>query len=276
MGKGDSKKRAVRVIAVTSGKGGVGKSNVVVNLAISLAKLGKRVTILDADLALANIDILLGISPSYNLGHLITGQRRLDEVLVSDPHGINILPATSGIQSLTELDTQQKIRILEELEPLYDEVDILIIDTAAGISSNVIYFATCAYEIVVVVSPEPTSITDSYALMKVLSKDHREKRFRLLVNNVKSEKEAKDVFRKLSTVTERFLKDVFLDYLGYILYDENLTKAVKKQKPFVSLFPDSKGARCFKNIAKKIINEEIELPLSGNIKLFFSKMLGVI
>src|SRR3972149_3890999 len=179
-----------RVIAVSSGKGGVGKTNSVVNLAIAFSRLGKKVLLLDADLGLGNLDVLLGLAPRYNISHLLSGEKTIGEVLVEGPEGIMILPASSGVHELTNLGAEERIALASHLESLGEGFDILIIDTGAGISNNVLFFNSSAQEIVVVVTPEPTSITDAYALMKVMFQRHGERRFKLLVNTVKSTREA--------------------------------------------------------------------------------------
>jgi flagellar biosynthesis protein FlhG len=253
-----------RVIAITSGKGGVGKTSIVGNLGYAFAKLGKKVLILDADLGLGNLDVLLGLAPKYNLSHVILGERKIDEILVEGPGKMNILPASSGIQELTNLNKDQKIEILTQLDLLIDSVDVLFIDTAAGISSNVMDFNATAQEVVVVVSPEPTSITDAYALMKVLSLKYSGKACKLIVNMVRRPEEGREVFRQLQIVTDRFL-DITIEYLGYVLFDGKVTKGVKTQKIVSELFPDTPASRCFADISRKIANmSPLNLPEDGS------------
>jgi len=253
-----------RVIAITSGKGGVGKTSIVGNLGYAFAKLGKKVLILDADLGLGNLDVLLGLAPKYNLSHVILGERKIDEILVEGPGKMNILPASSGIQELTNLNKDQKIEILTQLDLLIDSVDVLFIDTAAGISSNVMDFNATAQEVVVVVSPEPTSITDAYALMKVLSLKYSGKACKLIVNMVRRPEEGREVFRQLQIVTDRFL-DITIEYLGYVLFDGKVTKGVKTQKIVSELYPDTPASRCFADISRKIANmSPLNLPKGGS------------
>ena len=253
-----------RVIAITSGKGGVGKTSIVGNLGYAFAKLGKKVLILDADLGLGNLDVLLGLAPKYNLSHVILGERKIDEILVEGPGKMNILPASSGIQELTNLNKDQKIEILTQLDLLIDSVDVLFIDTAAGISSNVMDFNATAQEVVVVVSPEPTSITDAYALMKVLSLKYSGKACKLIVNMVRRPEEGREVFRQLQIVTDRFL-DITIEYLGYVLFDGKVTKGVKTQKIVSELYPDTPASRCFADISRKIANmSPLNLPKDGS------------
>jgi len=240
-----------RVIAITSGKGGVGKTSIVANLGYAFTRMGKKVLILDADLGLGNLDVLLGLAPRFNLSHVIMDEKTIDDILVEGPGKMKILPASSGIQELTNLTRKQKINILTQLDQLIDNVDILLIDTAAGISPNVMDFNATAQEIVVVVSPEPTSITDAYALIKVLSLKYSEKVCKLLVNRTARPEEGREVFRQLHLVTDRFL-DIKIDYLGCILDDANVTKGIKSQKIVSELFPDTQASRCFRELARKI------------------------
>jgi len=264
-----------RVICITSGKGGVGKSNVVTNLAYALVKAGKKVLILDADLNLANVDILLGLSPRFNLHHVFLGEKTLAEVLVKGPGGMLILPASSGIMELAELTESQRLYFLEEMAEIGQKIDIMLIDTAAGINNNVVYFNIAAQERVIILSPEPTSLTDAYALIKVLSSRHDVKRFRILVNLVKSEKEALTVFRKLSVVADRFLDSMSLDYLGYVPYDDKLPKAVRAQRLVSDLHPEAASSKMFTKLSEKIITEKPEMRADGNIKFFWQGLLDL-
>jgi flagellar biosynthesis protein FlhG len=261
-----------RVIAITSGKGGVGKTSIVGNLGYAFTKLGKKVLILDADLGLGNLDVLLGLAPKYNLSHVILGEKTIDEILVEGPGKMKILPASSGIQELTHLTIDQKILILTQLDFLIDSVDIVFIDTAAGISSNVMDFNATAQEVVVVVSPEPTSITDAYALMKVLSLKYSGKACKLMVNMVSRPEEGREVFRQLQIVTDRFL-DITIEYLGYVLFDRKVTKGVKNQKIVSELYPDTPVSRCFTDISRKISRMvPLKLP-EGDSNLFWRHLV---
>ena len=261
-----------RVIAITSGKGGVGKTSIVGNLGYAFTKLGKKVLILDADLGLGNLDVLLGLAPKYNLSHVIMGEKTIDEILVEGPGKMKILPASSGIQELTQLNKDQKIQILTQLDYLIDSADVLFIDTAAGISSNVMDFNATAQEVVVVVSPEPTSITDAYALMKVLSLKYSGKACKLIVNMVRRPEEGREVFRQLQLVTDRFL-DIRIEYLGYVLFDDKVTKGVKNQKIVSELFPDTEASRCFRDISRKVSSmSPLNLP-KGNSHLFWRHLI---
>ena len=272
LGADRSSRSKARVIAITSGKGGVGKTSIVANLGYAFAKMGKKVLILDADLGLGNLDVLLGLAPKYNLSHVIMGEKKIEEILVEGPGKMKILPASSGIQELTHLTREQKIQMFTQLDDLIDSVDILFIDTAAGISPNVMDFNATAQEIVVVVSPEPTSITDAYALMKVLSLKYSEKVCKLLVNMTTRPDEGREVFRQLHLVTDRFL-DITSEYLGSILYDEKVTKGVKNQKIVSELYPDGQASRCYKDLARKIAHmPPANLPKDGS-NLFWQHLV---
>jgi flagellar biosynthesis protein FlhG len=267
-------KKPVRVIAVTSGKGGVGKTNIAVNLAYHLSNMKQRVLILDADTGLANVDLILGLTPKYNLFHVLKGEKSIAETVIKGPGGIMILPASSGILEMADLSRGQKLTLLDELRNLDAGLDFLLIDTAAGIAGNVMFFNTAAKEIIVVVTSEPTSLTDAYALIKVLYQHHAKKRFRLLVNMVKSPAEAKEVYQRLSQATDHFL-NLTIEYLGYILYDEKLSTAVKQQKAMVALYPQSPASKCLRTIAEKICREKPENDGAGSIEFFWENIADI-
>lgn len=261
-----------RVFSITSGKGGVGKTAVVANVAVLLAKMGKRVLILDADLGLANIDVVFGLAPTHNLNHFFAGDCELHAILVEGPMGIKILPAGSGVQRFTRLDSQQKMRLLESLDSMHNDFDFVLIDTEAGISENVTYFTTAAHEILVVTTPEPTAITDAYALMKLLSNQYHEKRFNLIVNFIKNEGEALDVYRKLTMVANRYL-DISIDYMGSIPRDKQMIDAIRKQQVMVELFPDSKTSAAFDALARTMLQEPQNIEAKGSIQFFWKRLL---
>lgn len=262
-----------RVIAVSSGKGGVGKTNSVVNLAMAFAELSKRVLLLDADLALGNLDVLLGLAPQYNLGHLLKGERTIEEVMVKGPSGIMILPSSSGVTELTALSAAERLALISHLENMVSRFDIMIIDTGAGISSNVLFFNMAAQEILVVVTPDPTSITDAYALMKVLLHKYGERSFRLIVNQVKSKKEGIEVYRKISLAAERHL-NVSLDYTGCVFHDENVTRAVIRQQSVLEAYPDTRASVCFREIAKEMNDQPSRAGLKGGMQFFWNQILN--
>jgi len=264
--------QGIRVISVTSGKGGVGKSNVVANLAMALAAQGKKVLIIDGDLGVGNLDVLLGLSPQYNLNHVLSGEKSLPEIIVEVTPSIKLIPAGSGVQEYTSLGQHEKLKLLDELDMLEEEFDIMIIDTEAGISENVTYFTVAAQEILVVVTPEPTSITDVYALIKLLATRYSEHHFKVLINMARDSEDALEVFRKLANVAGRFL-DISLDYLGCVVRDERLIDSVKKQKAVYELYPDSEASNCFTTLARRVIENSRQTRLKGNIQFFFRRYL---
>lgn len=265
------RKRA-QVIAVTSGKGGVGKTNVVANLALALIQTGKRVLVLDADLGLANLDVLLGLVPRWTLEHVLNGDKRLSDVILSGPAGLLILPASSGIQHLTALTPAQHLRLQEELDQLEEAVDTLLLDTSAGISSNVLFFAAAAQEIIVVACPEPTSITDAYALMKVLSLQFNERRFRLVVNMARSPQEGRDVYRRIGLVADRFL-NISIDYAGSIPIDDHVALAVRQQRAVVDLFPHAPASREFHRLAGTVARWGVPDMPKGTMQIWWRQLV---
>jgi flagellar biosynthesis protein FlhG len=264
-------KKTVKTIAIASGKGGVGKTNVAANLAIEMRKSGKNVMILDADLGLSNIDVLFQLTPRYNIQHVLRGEMSLKDIVIEGPHGVKILPSSSGIQELTALDEFQRLKLLEGFDSYDVDIDYLIIDTAAGISENVAFFCIAAQEIVVVTSPEPTAITDAYALIKVLFTRYQEKEFRVLVNCARNSEEALEVFRSLSLVAERFL-NISLDYIGYLPFDDSVRKAVRAQRAFVDIYPNSIASKMIAEIATKFSGSGNTI--KGSLQFFIGNLLS--
>ena len=264
-----------RVMCFSSGKGGVGKTSMVTNIGLAMARLGKKVMILDADLGLANVDVILGLSPRYTIKHLFSGEKTLDEIMVQGPEGIQILPSGSGVPELVNLSEGEKLTLLSEMERVESPPDVMLIDTAAGIADNVLYFNIAAMQRVVVVTPEPTSITDAYALIKVLSARHQVKDFMILVNWVKNEQEARKVYKQLAAVADRFLGLLRLVYIGYVPRDTAISRAVRQQKPALELYPDSKACVQFVKVAENILESEVSNGDDGNIKFFWKQLLGI-
>jgi flagellar biosynthesis protein FlhG len=262
----------LRVIGVASGKGGVGKTNVTANLAVLAAKSGLRVLIIDGDLGLANVEIIYGIKPRYHLGHLLDSDIPVREILAEGPRGVKVLPAGSGVQQLTQLDEGQRLRLVTALDQLEEEFDLVLLDAGAGIGDNVLFFVGAAQETLLVVSPEPTSLTDAYATLKVLCQDAGVRHFDVVVNQAPSELAARDIFDKLSAVSSRFL-DARIRYLGSLPRDENVHRAVMSQKPLVELFPQSPATRALNAIADTLFKEPPPKHLGGGLKFLWNRLL---
>ncbi|WP_017444710.1 MinD/ParA family ATP-binding protein [Gayadomonas joobiniege] len=263
----------VKVIAVTGGKGGVGKSNVSLNLSISLAKQGKRVLVFDADLGLANVDVMLGLRVEKNLSHFLSGECRLEDILVTGPAGIKIVPATSGTRNMVELTPTEHAELIRAFSALQHQFDVLIVDTAAGISDMVLSFSRAAQDVLVVVCDEPTSITDAYALIKVLNRDFGVYKFKIVANMVRSMREGQGLFAKLSKVTDRFL-DCTLDLVAVIPFDENIRRAVRKQNVIVNAYPSSPASLAFKNLAGKVAKWPVPETANGHMEFFLEQLIS--
>jgi len=267
-----NKNKPVRVIAVTSGKGGVGKTTVSVNLGVSLAAMGKDVLLMDADLGLANVDVMLGLRPRFNLSHVVSGERPLDEVVVDGPEGLKIVPASSGIHSMASLEPAEHAGVIRAFSELNFPLDVLLIDTAAGISDSVIAYTKAAQEVIVVLCDEPASITDAYALIKLLSRDYGLHRFRVITNMVSSIQNGKELYRKILQVTDRYL-DVALDFMGVIPNDEYLRKAVQRQKAVIDAFPRCKSSLAFKKLAQKADSWPMPASAGGRLEFFVERLI---
>lgn len=264
----------VQVIAVTGGKGGVGKSNISVNLSLCLSQMGRRVVLMDADLGLANIDVLLGIKADKTIADVLSGQCELRDILINGPGGIRIVPAASGVQHMASLGAQQHGAMIQSFSDISSQLDVLMIDTAAGISDTVVSFVRAAQEVIVVVCDEPSSITDAYALIKLLNKEYGLNRIRVVANMVSTTREGQHLFAKLSGVCERFL-DVTMQYVGAVPFDENVRKAVQKQKAFVDFAPRCKASIACKQLAHKIDEWPVLASPRGHLEFFVENLLGV-
>ena len=265
--------RLIKVIAVTGGKGGVGKTNITLNTAIAMAKQGKRVMVLDADLGLANVDVMLGLRVEKNLSHVLSGECTLDEVLVTGPHGIKIAPATSGTQSMAALSPTEHAGLIRAFSELRSQIDVLIVDTAAGISDMVLSFSKASQDIMVVVCDEPTSLTDAYALIKILNREHGVFRFKIVANMVRDVREGQELFSKLSKVTGRFL-DVALELVATVPFDENSRKAVRKQTSIVDAYPSSPAAVAIGQLANKALSWPIPAQPGGHLEFFIEQLVS--
>jgi flagellar biosynthesis protein FlhG len=248
-------KNGPKIVAVTSGKGGVGKTNVVANLSVSLSELGKKVVVLDADFGLANIDVLLGLTPRYHLGHVLFGNKTLTEIMVQGPKGMRIIPASSGLQRMSELTLAQRNHLVESFTNLDSDTDYFIIDTAAGISRNVIHFLLAAQEVIVVSAPEPTAIVDAYAVIKIILAEDPQKQIQILINSVEHSEDAHEVFCQINSVVKRFL-NTEISYLGHIERDSRVPQAIRSQMLVTHRYPGSPASRCFRNLARRIAQQE--------------------
>jgi flagellar biosynthesis protein FlhG len=264
--------RPVRAIAVTGGKGGVGKTNVSVNLGVAAAEMGRKVMLLDADLGLANIDVVLGLHPKHDLSHVMRGERSLEEILIEGPSGLKVIPGASGLQALAELSPAEHTGLIRAFSEFAADTELLIVDTAAGISDTVLSFSRASHEVVVVVCDEPASITDAYAIIKLLNRDYGHQRFRVLANMVRSAQEGRELYNKMCRVTDRYL-DVTLGFMGAIPFDENLRKAVKAQRPVVQAFPRSRVAQVIRNLAKKIETWPQPDGANGQVQFFVERLI---
>jgi flagellar biosynthesis protein FlhG len=267
-----SSSRPVQVIAVTGGKGGVGKSNVSVNLGIALADMRRRVVLLDADLGLANLDLLLGLKADKNISDVLNGSSSLADVMLTGPSGIKLVPASSGLQKMASLGPQEHAALINAFSELDNQLDVLIVDTAAGITDTVISFVRAANEVLVVVCDEPSSITDAYALIKLLNTEHDMFRFRVVANMTRTPQEGRNLFNKLNTVCDRFL-DVSLQYVGFIPFDENVRKSIQKQKPFLQYAPNCKASIAIRGIAKEVDQWPLPSAARGHLEFFVERLL---
>jgi flagellar biosynthesis protein FlhG len=266
--------RPVRVICVTSGKGGVGKTNITVNLALALSLQNQSVMLLDADLGLANVDVILGLHPLYNLSHVISQERTLEEIIIAGPNGVRIIPASSGIKRMAELGAEENAGLVNAFSELNDSLDIMLVDSAAGISDSVVTFCRAAHEVVVVVCDEPASITDAYAMIKLLSQDYDVDRFHILANRVVTAQEGRELFTKLVKVSDRFL-DVTLNFFGSIPEDPQLRKAVQAQRAVVEAFPGSRSAEAFHRLATQVISRwPMPRTASGYLQFFIERLIN--
>src|SRR5579862_2463639 len=265
--------KATRIIAISSGKGGVGKTNVVVNTALAMARQKRNVLILDADLGLANIDVVMGITPRFNLQHVISGQKNIREVVVQGEHGVQVISGGSGLADLANLSDRQRDALIGSLAELESMTDVLLVDTGAGIGPNVLQFILAAQELIVVTTPEPTAITDAYSLIKVVSRLSSDVVLKLLVNQVRTAQEADEITNNIAGVAKRFLHLEVGSY-GSLPYDSNLVKAVRRQMPITLAYPNSPAAYGFHALAARIWNEEVPaLQSKPGIMNFFRRVV---
>ncbi|MES0488387.1 MAG: MinD/ParA family protein [Leptospirales bacterium] len=260
-----------KVITVTSGKGGVGKSSVSVNLAIALAKMNKKVILLDADLGLANVNVMLGVIPKYNIYHVVKGHKTIQEILTTTPEGLDVIAGASGYAMLANLPKKERVRIINEFMSL-SGYDFMIIDTGAGVGDNVLGFALPADEVLIITTPEPTAITDAYGMIKSIILLDPNKSIQLVVNRAGSSLEAKKVSEKITGITKQFLNTVIKPG-GFIYDDEHVGKSVRRQKPFLLQYPGSKASSCIKVIASRLNNLDVKHSSSGGgLSSFFKRV----
>jgi len=267
------KTNSARIITITSGKGGVGKTNVAVNMSIALSNIGYKVALIDADLGLANIDVILGVSPKYSLADILHYDIDIMETLSEGPGGIKFISGGSGVEELVKLNKEQLEKFISNIEILDNYFDIILIDTGAGLSDNVLSFVMASAEVIIVTTPDPTAITDAYALIKIISSRDRNKDVKIIVNRAESIKEANDVLDKLAFVSNRFLGMKILP-LGLVLYDESVVKAVKLQQPFLISNPNSHASKFIRDITINLVNKNNYMPdsMRNGMKSFVKRL----
>ena len=263
-----------KAFAITSGKGGVGKTVAAVNLAIAFRRMGKKVLILDADLGLANIDIFFDLTSAHNIAEVIEGKKSLSDVIAIGAEGVAVIPASSGTRELVHLTEGQKLNLLTEFHALNDRFDILLLDTGAGISSNTVYFNLAAQQRIVVATPEPTSIADAYALIKIMFHEHGIKNFILVMNMVRDKKEAKAVYQSLSAAVTHSMSMVFIDYAGCIPWDSTIQESVNRRSPVLCCYPESSSSKSFMEIAHRLSKLADNNLSDGNIKFFWKNLIS--
>lgn len=266
-------KQPARVFSITSGKGGVGKTHVTVNLGVAISKLGHKVLLLDADMGLANINILLGFQPKATIQDVVSGKAKISDIIVTSSFGVDVIPAASGIPELTNLSEEERLALMSSFEELGDRYDYILIDTAAGIGDNVMYFNVAAEDVLVVIDSEPTTLTDAYALIKVLAQRCGVRQFNIIANRTPAGTDGRTTYAQLAAASDKFLRDVSLKYLGSICDDRQVSEAVIAQRPFIELYPGSKASINIANLAKKLTSKARSKTPSGGMQFLFQSLL---
>ncbi len=269
----NTNKNLTRVIAITSGKGGVGKTTFSVNLSIILSKLGKKVLLMDGDLGLANVNVLLGLVPEHNIYEVFKGKKRVKDIIINSHFGMDYIAGANGIAQLANLTEEQRENFLKELETL-EGYDFLIIDTGAGVGQNVLGFLKPADEIIIVTTPEPTAITDAYGMIKSIIVNKADKKIKLLINEVETAIEAKKVSDRLIEISAQFLK-AEIESLGFIYKEDIVAKSIRNQRPLVISYPNAKSSTCILHVAKRILNVKDDEVSASGISGFFNKFLEI-
>jgi flagellar biosynthesis protein FlhG len=269
---GSGTRGRTRIITVSSGKGGVGKTNIAINLALAYAELGKRVVVMDADLGLANVNVVLGIIPKYNLYHLIRRQKTMKDIIQDTRYGIQIVAGASGFSKIANLSEEERGKFIAELQEL-SAADVLIVDTGAGVSNNVLSFIAAADDVIIVTTPEPTAITDAYGIIKIIATeiDNLSLGLKLVVNRVKSVAEGRKVAERVISIAGQFL-NLKVDYLGFVFDDDIVHQSVVKQKPFLAVDPKSKASMCVRHILSRL--ENFEYKEGSGISSFVKRLFG--
>ncbi|WGL58689.1 MinD/ParA family protein [Pigmentibacter sp. JX0631] len=261
------------VLAISGGKGGVGKTLTTANLGLCMARMGMRTLLIDGDFGLANLDVVLNLRPQFTLDDVLCGERHLKDIIMTGVEGVRIIPSSSGVMRVPELDKLQKLMLLDQIESLDEEFDVVLIDTPAGVSKNVQYWTSSSAEVIMVVTPEPTSLADCYASIKILSQTTAETNFKLIVNMVRNDVEAKKIYEKISTLSDEYLQ-VRVEYLGHIPFDEVVRNSVRDRVPYVQKYPFSQASQCLRDISRQIITQGTVGQLKGTMQFFWRKMVA--
>lgn len=261
-----------RLIAITSGKGGVGKSNIAINLSIALTRFGNRVMLFDADFGLANIDLLLGLTPKHNLRHVLSGKKSIEEILLTGPSGIRILPSCAGGGKSEDISAEKKREVISRIRTMGDVADIVFIDTGAGISDNIVDFLTLADEVLLVTTPEPTAIMDSYGVLKMLSQKRDSTEVRVLVNMAEDAQDAQHVMKTIKMISRQFF-NIKIEELGWIYFDHQVSRSVRQQQPFVLMYPSSRATKSLNQVASKFCSYDVDFLTERGLSSLWKKVL---